>query len=388
MKILYAQAYPDEEFEYMRKSGRYLSQAAQKFNKLYIKGFCKNNCDVDVLLFNSDEDKILTETYYNRIVRFLMHKETGNFIKRRMSRKQFITHIIKEYKEQGGKVIVIDALTASSLFLSKVAHKNGLKVISVITDLLGDAFIGKGIIGRIKYYIYRNGFYKQFIYTDHFILLTEEMKEKISAKNMNYTVFNGICDCDTALYAEKNEKFDKRVLVYSGEIRKMYGIHNLVDAFIQLNASNSELWLYGPGIDNYPDLKEKIEKNPSVKYLGVRPNSEVTEVQKKATLLINPRLTYGYGDYIRYSFPSKNIEYMISGTPLVTTKLPAIKEEYNDYLYYFDDETVEGMAKRLKDILSLKDEDLAEKGKKAQEFIFNKLNNRIIAEKILSLITK
>ena len=50
----------------------------------------------------------------------------------------------------------------------------------------------------------------------------------------------------------------------------------------------------------------------------------------KATLLVNPRPTTE--EFTIYSFPSKNMEYMASGTPLLTTKLPGMPEEYHQYV--------------------------------------------------------
>jgi len=45
---------------------------------------------------------------------------------------------------------------------------------------------------------------------------------------------------------------------------------------------------------------------------------------------------------------------MASGVPLLTTKLPGMPEEYNDYVYLFDDESVQGMRKTLDYLLSKK----------------------------------
>ncbi len=49
------------------------------------------------------------------------------------------------------------------------------------------------------------------------------------------------------------------------------------------------------------------------------------------------------------------MEYMVSGTPLVTTSLPGMPEEYKDYVYIFTEENVYGIYSTLKLILSKKE---------------------------------
>ncbi len=120
--------------------------------------------------------------------------------------------------------------------------------------------------------------------------------------------------------------------------------------------------------------------------MGVIPSDEVFEKMKKATLLVNPRPTKD--EYTQYSCPSKTFEYLASGTPLLTTKLGGIPDEYFEHLFTFEDESQEGMAKKLTEIFALNDSELDSKGKAAQEFIRTKKNNEVQAKKIIEFIEK
>ena len=102
--------------------------------------------------------------------------------------------------------------------------------------------------------------------------------------------------------------------------------------------------------------------------------------ERKATLLINPRPTNE--EYTKYSFPSKTLEYMASGTPVLMTRLPGMPKDYEEYVYLFDEETVEGFANTLGEVLQSKSE-LQEKGKRAREFILTTRNNRGQALRII-----
>lgn len=388
MKILYSNCYPDKDFDDFIRKGRVLSQAAQKFNKLYVKGFCLNDCDVDVLQF---DNKFNTETeeYNGQKIRYLTYKPSENFLQRAFQRNSFIKKTIKEYKKtEPDGIVVIDTLSSSAYSISKTAKKLGLNVVSIVTDFPDDLAKPKKLKSKVIKKIKIKKFYGQFKYTDYLIVLADAMLERIPHKISKSSVFNGICDYEMKKNTQLTDKFEKKVILYTGEIRKMYGIHNLVEAFISLKRDDAELWLYGKGVKLYPDLQSMIKNNPNVKYMGVKPNADVVIAQKQAAFLVNPRLTKGYGDYIKYSFPSKNIEYMTSGTPVITTKLPAITKDYDEHVFYFEDESVEGMKNVLDTCLNMSPEDMKQKGEKAREFIFNKLNNKRITNDVLLYFNK
>lgn len=130
--------------------------------------------------------------------------------------------------------------------------------------------------------------------------------------------------------------------------------------------------------------KNHAEGNKAIRYCGVAPNSDIVKAELAATLLVNPRPTNE--DYTKYSFPSKNMEYMASGTPVLTTKLPGMPEEYYPYVYLLEDESAEGMAKALKEILSQPEEELAQKGADAKNFVMEEKNNVSQARKLMDML--
>lgn len=110
----------------------------------------------------------------------------------------------------------------------------------------------------------------------------------------------------------------------------------------------------------------------------------MVEEELKATLLINPRPTTEA--YTKYSFPSKNMEYMVSGTPVLTTKLPGMPAEYNEYVYLVDEETVDGQSQTLTTVLLKSPEELHDFGARAREYVLREKNNVRQAGKIIEMI--
>jgi glycosyltransferase involved in cell wall biosynthesis len=88
---------------------------------------------------------------------------------------------------------------------------------------------------------------------------------------------------------------------------------------------------------------------------------------EQADFFINPRPTGQM--FTRYSFPSKLLQYMATGKPVISTRLPGIPSEYWDYLIAIDNETVEGMAVLLSGLMNQKRDDLINRGQDARTFV-------------------
>lgn len=101
--------------------------------------------------------------------------------------------------------------------------------------------------------------------------------------------------------------------------------------------------------------------------------------------MINPRSSKE--EFTKFSFPSKNMEYMASGTPLLTAKLPGMPKEYYDYVYFFENETEEGITESLKNILSKNKDELYQKGYLAKKFVLKEKNNIVQAKRFLETLS-
>ena len=153
---------------------------------------------------------------------------------------------------------------------------------------------------------------------DTYVFLTEYMKECIDVSNKHYTVVEGMYNYDSLInYTEHaTERRECNVILYTGNLRKKYGVETLIEAVRQLacEKGNYELWICGQG-----ELAEKIsaisQECPWLKYLGYVTPPKLFDVFAEATVLVNPR--QNNMAYTRYSFPSKTLEYLASGKPLI-----------------------------------------------------------------------
>jgi glycosyltransferase involved in cell wall biosynthesis len=284
-------------------------------------------------------------------------------------------------------VIICDVLditvSMATLLASRIARRSSIGIVTDVPSFLAEisknriTFISKMAVLISTFTMNRFNLY---------VFLTEYMNMLINKKRRPYVLIEGLVDIDMAnITNELSGKYEKKVCMYAGQIRNVYGIKLLTDAFIAAGVDNTELHIYGSG-DFEEELKKICQKHADIKYFGVIPNDIVVKEQLKATLLVNPRPTNK--EYTKYSFPSKNMEYMVSGTPTLTSNLPGMPEEYKKYVYLIDDQTVEGLTNSLRVVFSKTKEELHQKGMIAKDFVLHKKNNIIQAKKILDMINK
>ena len=98
--------------------------------------------------------------------------------------------------------------------------------------------------------------------------------------------------------------------------------------------------------------------------------------------MVNPRKNQE--EYTKYSFPSKIMEYLTSGTPVVAYKLDGIPTEYKDYIHYVEGDTCEDLAYAITSICELGAEAREEIGAKARKFVLDEKNAVSQTKKILA----
>ena len=277
---------------------------------------------------------------------------------------------------QKDSAVIVDGLnrvTALSAMLA--ARLRGKPCVGIVTDL-PDMLSGSGFSKKLANFVIRH--------CTHYVLLTEAMNGYLNKRGKPYVILEGHADITMAdRIPSMEKKAAPRVCFYAGGVSRQYGLANLVEGFRKADIPNAQLHIYGPG-DYVKELQQIAAEDPRVSYGGMLLNTEIVEKEQEATLLVNPRPTDE--EYVKYSFPSKTMEYMASGTPVLTTVLPGMPKEYHPYVYLLEEESADGIAEMLTEVLSNSDEALFQKGKEARSFVLEQKNNVIQARKILEML--
>lgn len=172
--------------------------------------------------------------------------------------------------------------------------------------------------------------------------------------------------------------------MYTGNIYRKRGIDILLEAFLKIENPNYRLWIRGNG-DMKQEILELSKIDSRIIYFEPIERNELLRMEMRATLMVNP--TPASWEFSKYFFPSKNMEYMASGTPTLMFRLACMPEEYHEYLYYCD-ESVDALRDKIIEICEQPQEQLNDFGKRASEFIVEKKNARVQAGRLVDFINK
>lgn len=263
----------------------------------------------------------------------------------------------------------------------------GCPVVTIVPDLPSMVITYtklKGIKNLLKYpYVWLSKIIEHRF--DGYILLTEAMNKVVNRKKRPYIVVEGIADFENSLVDNKSVIPTKKGIMYAGALYKQFGLEVLIKGFMKIHNSDIELWLFGAG-DMETEIIKYVETDSRIKFFGMRSRAEVIEYELKALLLVNPRPSVR--QFTEYSFPSKTLEYMAAGTPLLTTRLAGIPSEYFNYSFVIDDETEDGIANKLESILLMPRYQLEELGQRAKKFVLENKNCNVQVKKIVELLKK
>lgn len=220
-------------------------------------------------------------------------------------------------------------------------------------------------------------------YFDKYVLYSEHMAEFLNLKKGSWTVMEGAYD-PSIIIGEKSETCKDTVsIMYSGVLDLRYGIRELLDS-MKLLDDKYELWLTGAG-NAVPLIEERQKGDKRIKYFGYFPSRyDLLKKQREATMLISTRNPDEAASM--YCFPSKIFEYMVSGNPVISTRIGGIPEEYFDYLLSVEDISPEGIAGVIKNVGNMSETERNEIGNRGRLFVLEKKNNVSQSEKILNFI--
>ena len=231
--------------------------------------------------------------------------------------------------------------------------------------------------------IIRSENFKKKLYSkyDGFVFVSACSAQVILKKDVPWTVVEGFAD-DTLTHAEDVAKEPVPTAMYAGSLGEAYNIPMLCDAF-QAVKGDFRLWICGDG--KYREyVQQAAQKDSRITYFGRLPRQTVIDYENRCQLLIHAKSAAD--EHSRYAFSSKIMEYMISGTPVLTTRVDGVPDEYYSHAFVVEGEGMQALAEALRNTLSLPEEALSKMGKDAQKFLLSQKNRTVQGEKILRMM--
>lgn len=389
---------PDELEHEIIKFCKYpynIHDAANTFQKSLIHGFIENNALLEVVsapslpAFPLGYNKLYIPKSQTRIEGKVLCDILPYFsfmIGKYVNIEKKIVKYVKEWiKLHSDDELTIIGYNINAAFMAAMKKiKNcypKLQTALIVTDMIEDAFNFKSnttFLKRVQIYLHKKKIYASYEAIDKYILLSEQMKNRIPNCKDNYIVMEGIyTHCDDILNTDK-----QNIIFYSGALDTYVNIVEMIEAFKKVNRDDYKLVICGGGpLTNY--VREEAEKNINIVFLGSISRMEVLEWQRKSSLLINPRQP---SEITKYSFPSKTMEYFASGTPVLMYKLQGIPNEYYSYCYTIEGTSIEEFTESLENVISIRAQERNALGYKAKNFILSEKTSYLQVKKILKFL--
>lgn len=211
-------------------------------------------------------------------------------------------------------------------------------------------------------------FYRASKAVDYFVTLTNHMAERLNLNRDRYVVVEGIFDSHSDDFERSWPTEQGPIFAYTGTLASRYGILDLLDAFAAVDTPAARLRICGDG-DARPLVEAAANRDQRITFYGQVPRPQALRLQAESHIVVNPRPAEG--EYTKYSFPSKTMEYLASGRPVVMHWLPGIPDEYRQYLTVPPTGGAMGLADAMRSLASMENSELKTIGARNREFVLS-----------------
>lgn len=159
----------------------------------------------------------------------------------------------------------------------------------------------------------------------------------------------------------------EHIILYAGHLFPVKGVHVLFEVHPLLD-SGEKIYFVGGTDSDIEDFSAKWKKAGSPKnvvIVGRKPHREIPLWLRAADVLVIPNTAKESAGSVESS-PSKLIEYMASGRPIVASDVPGIRDVLSDSMgYFFEPDNPEAIGKAIREVFT-DFKQAEEKSKRAQ----------------------
>lgn len=286
--------------------------------------------------------------------------------------------------------IFIHGVHTPFLVFGLLARLSGCRVAVVLTDPPGVMMPTDGSLARSLKTFDAWVIERLLAHVDAVIALAPELVHRF-APGRPALVFPGVLE--STLDFSKAEAISRKVavdtakpftIVYAGGLSAAYGVDRLVNAVCKMDPGISvQLKLFGRG-DQEGYVRQLATTDSRIVYGGFIDPVSLVPILYDADLLVNPRPTSEF--FASMSFPSKLIEYLSTGRPVLTTRIKSIPEDLVPHFLYIIDESPDGIRAAILNVMELPDVVRDNYGKEAMIYVRSQYSEEMTGHKIARFI--
>lgn len=356
-----------------------LNSSNQNFHNKLIRALAKNN-HIDVISVRpfshskTKVSKLKADT-----------KEDGNicwhYLKRSGTKLMRVLNVVPQSKkilsslDTKNSIIITDTINTTLVrSVNKINKKYKLPVIGVCTDSPSNI---SGTKRSYTMYLLKNT--QEF---SGYIALTEGLNLLFNPNNKPSYIFEGLVE-DRKFEQKDDNK--RPYFFFGGALMRRYGVFDLIEAFKQLNNKDVDLYICGHH-GNKEEIKDAIKGQANIKFLGLLPMNKVLEYEANSLACINPRPFSE--DLDRFSIPSKTLEYLSMGRPVISVKNSILMEKFKDEIIWVESSHKNDLLKGLEKVLSMTEVERENLGEEAKNRVKKLYSLDTVGEKVSLFLTQ
>ena len=270
-------------------------------------------------------------------------------------------------------------------YIKKINPK--IKTILILPDLPNFIINKSSFLHTLSRKISSSCFFTNCKYIDALIPITDFMGQYMKPRIKTFVTIEGVAKAEDIQTYDRNGYLNN--IAYSGGLAKKYGIMELIEAFNESGLSNKyKLVICGKG-ECEKEIISEAEKNRSIIYKGFISRDEVLKLLSSSAYLVLPESPKN--EYSKYSFHSKIIEYLGSGTPMISFCYPGMSNDYKNFVLEINGSGEELKKELLESLIKYSSMERNENisfGEKSKEFITERLSPKNVGIKIEKLIER
>lgn len=283
-----------------------------------------------------------------------------------------LKHVTRYFSAVRGLKRIVDDGTVSAIMVHgvhspflhaavRVGRAAGIPVITILTDAPADPEASGHPVVRWLRRVDHRLISRALRHMDGVIALTPGLAQTY-APGLPALLLVGIAP--TMAPAGEGQSGGPLRVIYAGGLTPEYGIDLLVEA-VTKSTGDWVLEVFGRG-QLQDTIARQAAEDDRIDYGGVLTPAQLPAAYARADLLVNPRPPDQ--ELVSYSFPSKLLEYMATGTPVLSTHLPTIPADFDAHLIYAEAEPA-SLASAVDEFLARSPEARRAFGRSCRRFI-------------------
>jgi glycosyltransferase involved in cell wall biosynthesis len=300
-----------------------------------------------------------TEGRYLGFINLLLLKHVTRII-------SCLLHGNRALKKWDTRILLVHGVHSPFLWFGVLAKwMTRITVVPILTDPPGVVLPSDGMVSRVLKKIDIGVVKSALRRCDGVVALTPALAADFAPNRPSLTM-EGFFDESQLSEAARSDKVGEEFhIVYAGGLTSEYGVDRLVEAVRAMEFPEVTLSLFGRG-ELEPWVAEQSQQDSRIRCAKFVEPAVLGRELARADVVVNPRpIDQGF---VKYSFPSKLMEYFASSVPVVTTRLPGIPLDYERHLIFTGSDSVEDLRSAITQVKQMEPEVAMALGRSAMTF--------------------